>query len=223
MLGRRFSYVYAAVLAAGVVLAAPQVLLADQGGWMMSDDDSGWGMMGYGRGMPGGYGPGMGMMGGYGPGAGMGLGMMGGYGPGAGMGMMGGYGPGAGMGMGMMGGYGMGMGPMHMLDLSKEQRRKMNAISSELRKQHWQDMGKMMEQMDRLTELYDEDRPDPKAIGKAQADIDAIRRKMLESGVAARNRINDLLTDEQRQELQQWRHGGPAGGWRQRRDMMRER
>lgn len=206
---KRFSFLSSVVLAAVVTLAAPQALQADQHGWMMSDDDGGWGMMGYGRGMMGGYGPGMGMMGGYGYG----------YGPGMGMGMMGG----PGMGMGMMGGFGPGMGPVHMLDLSKEQRSKINAISSELRRKQWQDMGQMMDQMDRLNALYDEDRPDPKAVGKVQAEIDAIRRKMVEASVAARNRMNDVLSEEQRQQLQQWRRGGPAGGWQQRRQRMMDR
>ena len=80
-----------------------------------------------------GYGMGPGMMGGgYGPGYGMGPGMMGGYGPGQGMGpgMMGGYGPGQGMGPGMMGG---GYGPGYAaLNLTDEQRKKIDAIQEEV-------------------------------------------------------------------------------------------
>ena len=98
-----------------------------------------WAQMG--PGMMGGYGTGPGMMGGYGPG---------GYGPGGygmGPGMMGGYSPGGyGMGPGMMGGYG-GYGGLNLTD---EQRAKIDAIQQEASRKQWDLMGKTHEQMSAL-------------------------------------------------------------------------
>lgn len=198
---KHFYSSFAAVLAVFAMLAAPPLASADPG------DDWGWGMMG------GGYGPGM-MGYGYGPGmmgGGYGAGMMG-YGYGHGMGMMGGYGP------GMMGGYG--MGPLNMLNLSDDQRRHYNAITSDLRKKHWEHMGKILEDEQRLEELYSKERPDPKAIAKVQADIDAVRRQMIEESVEAQNKLNDLVTDEQRKELREYWRGGAGPGWGYRGHMM---
>lgn len=184
---------------------------------------------GMGPGMMGGYGPGYGMMGGYGPGYGMmrgygmGPGMMGGYGPG--YGMMGGYygmGPGmmgwgyGMMGPGMMGGYGMGWGMMggaglYGIDLSSAQRDKINKILDAERKQHWAAMSAMMEARIKMRDLYDVDRPDPKKIGAAYADIAKLNQQLLESSVRSGNEIRNVLTKEQREQLRQWRHGG--WGW----------
>jgi len=153
------------------------------------------------------------MMGGYGYGYGMGPGMMGGYG-GMGPGMMGGYG---GMGPGMMGGYGgmgagmMGMGPIWMLNLSEEQQSKLGAIMDDMHKQQWALMGKMIEGRSWLRDLYAKDKPDPKQVGDAYAKLFEIQRQMIENGVAAHNRMYDILTKEQQEELQNLRRG--AGGY----------
>ena len=121
-----------AVAAAAALLAAPA--WAQMGPGMMGGYGTGPGMTG--PGMMGGYGPG-----GYGPGGyGMGPGMMGGYGPG-------GYGPGGyGMGPGMMGGYG-GYGGLNLTD---EQRAKIDAIQQEASRKQWDLMGKTHEQMSAL-------------------------------------------------------------------------
>lgn len=166
--------------------------------------------------------------------------MMGGYGPGYDMGMMGGYGPGYGMmghGMGMTGmgpgmrgggyGYGhmemMGMMPLGMLDLSDEQRTKLNKIMDDERKQHWTIMGKMMEQQSRLRDLYNADKPDPKKVGAAYGETAKLHQQMIEAHVQATNQMQDVLTKEQREQFRQWQRGGwgpgcgprgPAGGQR---------
>jgi Spy/CpxP family protein refolding chaperone len=200
MTSKRIFPLFTALLTVVSLQAIPQLSAAHDG--MMGRGGYGPGMMG------GGYGPGM-MGGGYGMGmmgGGYSMGMMGG---GYGMGMMGGY------GRGMMGGYG--MGPMHGLELSKQQRDKINAIHDDLRKQNWQRMGKMMDAMSRMRALYQSDTPDPKAIGKAFAEISDIKRQMLEARVAAHNKLNQVFTAEQRKELRErWRgrYGrmGPQGG-----------
>jgi Spy/CpxP family protein refolding chaperone len=150
------------------------------------------------------------MMGGYGPGYGMGPGMMGGYGPGYGMGpgMMGGYGPGYGMGPGMMGGYGW----MGMLDLSDDQRTKINKTMDEERKQHWAIMGKMMEQQNKLRDLYTADKPDPKKVGAVYGEIAKLQQQMVETHLQATNQVQDVLTKEQREQIRQWHRGGWGRG-----------
>src|SRR3989338_4222653 len=126
---------------------------------------------GMGPGMMGGYGPGYGMgpgmMGGYGPGYGMGPGMMGGHGLGCGMGpgMMGGYGYGHGMGPGMMRGHGMGPGMMYYgLNLSDEQRGKLDALQQEQFKKQSELSQKIIEEQRNLRALMWSDKHDTKSI-----------------------------------------------------------
>ncbi len=196
----------------------------------MGGYDGGYGM---GPGMMGGYGGGgmgPGMMGGYGGGYGMGSGMMGpgmmggyggGYGMGSGMmgpGMMGGYGGGYGMGPGMMGpgmmggyggcsGYGTGQG----MNLSETQRTKLRDLNDQLRKEHWNVMGKMMDVYNKLRDAYATEKPDPNEIGTLYSQVSQLRQQMIEAHVQAHNQIMDLLTDEQRQQIQHCGRGGPAG------------
>ena len=163
------------------------------------------------------------MMGGYGPGYGMGpgMGMMyGGYGMGPGM--MGGYGgtgmTGMGPGMGMMGGACgpmgmMGMGPLGMLDLSGDQRTKINKLFDDERKKHWGIMGKMMEEQSKLRDLYAADEPDPKKVGAVYGEIAKLRQQMIESHIQTTNQAQALLTKEQREQFRQWHRGGWGHGW----------
>ena len=153
-----------------------------------------------------------------GPGYGMGPGMM--WGPGGGgPGMMGGYGMGPGMmwgpgaaGPGRMG-PGMGNGPMggywgRGLDLSDEQRSKVNAIQDEVRKQHWGLMGAMMDEQSRLRDLYEAAKPDSTGIEQAYKRIGELQQKMYESSIDAHKRMDAVLTDEQRKQMHNlWRRG----------------
>lgn len=148
-------------------------------------------------------GPGMGMMGG------MGGGMMG---PGmGGMGMMGG-GPGMGM-MGMGPGASMGMHPFAMLDLTGDQRTKLAKIQDETRKRHWDLMGKLFDEQARLRDIYATERPDPKQVGQVYGNIAKLQQQMAEIATDAHNRMFDVLTKEQREQLQQWRRGMMGSGW----------
>ena len=133
-----------------------------------------------------------GMMGGYG----MGPGMMGGHGMGPGM--MGGHG----MGPGMMGGHGiMGGGLMYGLELDSKQRKEILRIRSELRKHNWDLQGQILDQEDKLFELYADEMPDPKQVGSVYGKIFDLRRQMIEAAIEAQNRQRAILTDEQRQQL----------------------
>jgi Spy/CpxP family protein refolding chaperone len=173
---------------------------------------------GYGPGMMGGgygYGMGPGMMGGYGYGPGM-MGMMGGYGGGYGMGpgMMGGYGGGYGMGPGMMGG---GMGPLYMLNLSDAQRDKIEKIHDAEHQKHWDITGKILEEQNKLRDLYQSDPQDPKKIGAAYGNIAKLQQQMIEIHVQANNDAQKALTKEQREQLKQWYRGmwGQGGDYPQ--------
>lgn len=159
----------------------------------------GAGMMGQGMMGPGMMGPGGGMMG---PGMmGPGMGMMG-------QGMMG---PGAGM-MGPRGG--MMMGPMSefaMLDLSDAQQQQINRIRQETMQKHMGLRQQIMGERQNMRQLLLQDRPDPSSVGDAYDRIAKLRRQMIESRVEAHNRMEGLLTDEQRQQLQRARQGMMPG------------
>jgi len=137
----------------------------------------------------------------------MGPGMMGGYGPGYGMGpgMMGGYGPGYGMGPGMMG-----WRNYRELNLSADQKSKITQIRQEMRTKQWALMGEMMDAQDNLQDLYDVDKQDAAAINKQYKEIEDLRRQMVDNSVDAHNRINSILTKEQRERLRETGRGyGP--------------
>lgn len=205
MISKLVGMTFAAALAATAVTAWAEDVDDYAGGHgmgpgMMGGKGSGCGMMGGGQGGMGMMGMGSGMMGGYGPGDGMGsMGMMGGM---MGSGMMGGYG-----GMGMMG-----MGALENLDLSSEQRTKIKKILDDERKQQWPVMGKVMDQQDKLRDLYEVDQPDPKMIGAVYGAIAKLRQQMLETHVQASNQVQQVLTPEQREQWRQWNRGGRGGG-----------
>jgi Spy/CpxP family protein refolding chaperone len=109
-------------------------------------------------------------------------------------------------GMGMMGGDGLGM--FGMLDLTDEQRTKINKIHDDLRKQHWAMMGKMMDEQNALRDLHQADVLDAKKIGAVYGNLGKLRQQMAETHVEAKNKIHALLTPEQRDQMRQWRRGG---------------
>lgn len=167
-----------------------------------------------------GYGRGPGATGEYGgpgngPGYGRGPGMMGDYGgPGYGRGPRGG---GGGYGPGMMwgeGGYGAGPGMMGGgnfagLNLSADQKAKVTPIQRDTRRKMWALMGKMMESQYALQDLYDADKQDAAAINKQYKEIEDVRKQLVDTSVDAHNRINEILTKEQREQV---REGGRGYG-----------
>jgi len=124
---------------------------------------------------------------------------------GMGPGMMGGYGPGYGMGPGMMG-----WGNYRDLNLSADQKSKITQIRQEMRTKQWALMAEMMDAQDNLQDMYDVEKQDEAAINKQYKEIEDLRRKMVDNSVDAHNRINSILTKEQREKLRESGRGyGP--------------
>jgi len=149
---------------------------------------------GYGGGMMGGGGPGM--MYGYGGG------MMGGGGPGMMRGYGGGIGPGAGMWQGPGGWHHGGPGGFQALELTPDQRDKIDNIVEEAQKKNWNTMGQMRSEMFKLHRLYRSDKLDANVIDDQQKKIDELRRQMLRSRIETHNQIDAILTPEQRKRHQ---------------------
>ena len=154
---------------------------------------------------------------------GMGPGMMGDHGYGRGGGMMGrgyGMGPGmmgggydCGMGAGMMGG-GMGHGfagaaTLSSLDLSDAQRNQVLSIQDRLRKINWDLMGKMQDEMAKQRDAFADGKRDRAAITAANKRMFELRQQMLDNSFDAAEKVEKILTPQQREQLKkQW---GP--GW----------
>ncbi len=96
--------------------------------------------------------------------------------------MMRGYGPGAAAG----------------IELSDEQRAKMREIQREHFKQEMALREKLYDEYGKLEEIYEADKPDPKAVRDAYDRIYALRKQRIEARLQAHNKMFDLLTDEQR-------------------------
>ena len=156
---------------------------------------------GYGTGPGGGYGYGMGpgMMGpGWGGGYGMGPGMMGpGYGYGMGPGMMGSFGPDYGMGSGTMFGY----GTRSDLNLSAEQRSKIAKIQNDVRRKHWEIMGKMQDEQALMNEQFESESRDDAALSKSYRKMSELRQQMFDLSLSAQKQIDAVLTKEQRDKM----------------------
>lgn len=109
---------------------------------------------------------------------------------------------------GMMGGYGAGMmvqspgmNMVKSLDLSSEQRSKINKLSDTLRHDNWAAMGLIMDESAKLRDLYAADKRNPSAIGKEYQKIFDLQRQMIEAMIETENRADELLTPEQRAQL----------------------
>jgi periplasmic protein CpxP/Spy len=175
-----------------VIIFGMALVVEAQRGQPMMDRQQGQAMDDRGRG----NGMGPGMMGGpdmMGPMGMMCPQMMGGMMGGQGMGMMGPGGMGMGAGMGMMG--------LYQLDLTEEQLGKIRSMHRDARRQHMEIMLDIMDIRDDLMEAMAADRPDPEKIRELQKNISEKQGDMLESSVEIRNKIYDLLTEEQREQL----------------------
>ena len=115
----------------------------------------------------------------------------------------GGYGQGYGMGPGMMGGYGQGYGTGADLNLNAEQRNKIAKIQNDVRRKHWNLMGKMQDEQAQMNEQYYSDQRDDAALSKSYRKISDLRNQMFDLSLSSQKQIDAVLTKEQREKLHQ--------------------
>ena len=109
-----------------------------------------------------------------------------------------------GQGMGMV--NMMGMMPMLMyglndLKLNKKQRNEIRSLLHDLRKKNWQMMETNMELSDKLADLYAERPRNASNIAAVYDKIFSQKKQMIIDMVEVRNKIDAILTEEQRKEL----------------------
>ncbi|HKI65034.1 MAG TPA: Spy/CpxP family protein refolding chaperone, partial [Burkholderiales bacterium] len=115
------------------------------------------------------------------------------------------------MGPGMMGGYGpgYGAGPGYALDLSGEQRSKIDKIQEDSARKQWDLMAKLQQEQIRLNQLYYSDKRDSATVSKSYKTVSGLRQQLFDNRLAAQNQIDSVLTKEQREQLS----SGGYGGW----------
>ena len=111
----------------------------------------------------------------------------------------------------MMGGHGVdmmetGMSMIWALNLSEDQKSKVYKLSDELVHTNWATQGLINDETAKLRDLYEADKRDPTAIGKEYQRIFDLKRQMIEAYLNTQNRISELLTSEQRDEMKRSRH-----------------
>ncbi|WFE71223.1 Spy/CpxP family protein refolding chaperone [Halomonas sp. M1] len=126
-------------------------------------------------------------------------GMMGGGQSGMGPGMMEEMMGGGMMPCPMMGGASMGM--MSMLD--EDQRSEMRAMMQEHRPAQFERKGRLMNLRDDLMAEMHGDRPDPDEVQALHGQMAELHGEMMAEMVRMRNVMHDLMSDEQRQQLEQ--------------------
>jgi Spy/CpxP family protein refolding chaperone len=116
----------------------------------------------------------------------------------------------------MMGG-GMGMspgkvmGPVAMLDLTNEQRDKIAKIYENERHKNWETYGKIMDEKAKLRDLYADETVDAKKVGTVYSNLAKLQQQVIEANVETNNRVQTVLTKEQKEQLRQWSHRGMGG------------
>lgn len=184
---------------------------SDQGMQRMTPPPQG-GMQGMAPGQMGGMGqmaPGMGQMGGTGA-----MGTMGGMTVGGMGGAMCPFCSGGGMaGVGMMGVGIMGsaMDVPGLLNLTDEQRNKIDDMQDELRRPTWDTYGKIIDAQAKLRRLSQADPLDPKKISAVYGSIAKLQQQLVEMQAENQNRVLAVLTNEQRERLKRWQRGEPVG------------
>jgi len=100
------------------------------------------------------------------------------------------------------------------MDLNKDQKTKIRAIQRDLRAKHWDLEDKIELASDKIFDLYKTDTRDAKAIGKVYAEIFDYRRQIIELAIEAGNKVEAVLTNDQRMMLKKFRPKHKwGGGW----------
>jgi Spy/CpxP family protein refolding chaperone len=117
--------------------------------------------------------------------------------------MMGGGGMmGGGMGQGMMGG---GMGALWQLDLTDAQRQQVLKIQDDLRRKNWDLLGKTQDEQAKLRDAYyGSAKRDRAAIVAAYKRTGELRVQRIENSLEAAEKVEGVLTQQQRDQLKRW-------------------
>jgi Spy/CpxP family protein refolding chaperone len=110
--------------------------------------------------------------------------------------------PGHGMGEGMSEDM---MEPdLHMLGalaITDQQQVQINKLADDLRHKNWTTQGLINDESAKLRDLYEADKRDPAAIGKEYQNIFDLKRQMIETYLDTQNRMEEVLTPEQREKM----------------------
>lgn len=117
-------------------------------------------------------------------------------------GMMGQGAPRQGMGPGSMGTST--PRPFAGVEFSEKQRKTIQAMMENERKSHQQRVEKMRGVQEQLQKLYMADKWDSKAITKLYEKMHAEQRKTIAAMAEARNKVYDLMSKEQREQMKQY-------------------
>lgn len=98
------------------------------------------------------------------------------------------------------------------LNLSEEQRSKIDEYRADLRRRNWELRGRAFDERDKLRELFRTPTPDPERIGNVYDAIFALQREMIVNRVLAANRMLAVLTPAQQDRLSDFNMGAPATG-----------
>jgi len=91
------------------------------------------------------------------------------------------------------------------LALGKDQQSKINQLSDELKHNNWATQGLINDETAKLRDLYEADKRDPAAIGKEYQKVFDLKRQMIETYLDTQNRIEEILTPEQRAKMKEAR------------------
>jgi Spy/CpxP family protein refolding chaperone len=110
-----------------------------------------------------------------------------------------------GMGGGMMMGPGSGMGGLWHLDLTDAQRQQVLKIQDELRRKNWDLLGKQQDEQAKLRDAYfASGKRDRAAIIAAYKRISDLRVQRIENSLDATEKIEGVLTQQQRDQLKRY-------------------
>jgi Spy/CpxP family protein refolding chaperone len=122
------------------------------------------------------------------------------------------------MGPGMMGGGGMmgpggGMGALWHLDLTDAQRQQVLKIQDDLRRKNWDLLGKQQDEQAKLRDAYfGSAKRDRAAVIAAYKRISDLRVQRIENSLDAAEKIEGVLTQQQRDQLKRWGPWWMSGG-----------
>ncbi|MFV8836687.1 Spy/CpxP family protein refolding chaperone [Aquisalimonas sp.] len=115
---------------------------------------------------------------------------------------------------GMHGGGQGGMGMMQGLELDDDQREQLRERRSEHRHQQFGRMAEMMDLREEMHALMHGDRPDPDAVRELHGRMADLHGDMMADRIRLQNDMQDMLTDEQREQMRermQQQRGGMGG------------